>query len=385
MSLKLETEDDEVKITAEKSAIAEIDDTIDDLLSLVTENYAPFIKATLVSILQNMKKEIGRKKNRLLPKEDFVAAFGGKVEIYFISSILDAYIVPLITDFSRITYDKIVSYVTRAIYAMMVQQMTFLIITEDDEPFKPCKPYQVIMLEVMFKTLYYYLDSKRTGGIRKSEMDRESRLLRMLFKMYDEPTPQVINLYTQFTKYASLSRVSRVKDRHLIALLATRKKDGMAKKFVTEHWKRNEEQRIVSTFQLKFADTDQDILLYSAKCYDKNLKQNVVHLTKVAVCVESKKGIFNGKRGGGLSKSDLRSNKSVATTQSSRVFLTDITAVRTSSSIVRGKGLKIYFKDGVVRMFFKRSKHRDGFQAELIKQGKKLGNKKIENDDKTAK
>jgi hypothetical protein len=385
MAIKLETDDEDEKLADEKLQVIEMQETVDDLIMVVMDNYAPFIKTGMRTVMLNMKKEIGKKKNRSLPKDEFISAFGSKVENYFIGLVLEPYITPLITDFARITYEQLFVLLTRAIFNMMVQIMTSMIISEDDEPFKPLKTYQVIMLEVMYRTVYNYLDVKKPGGMRKSEMDKEARIVRMLFKLYDEPTPQVINLYSQFNKFQSLNRASRVKDRHIIALLATRKKDSHAKKFVNEHFRHNEDQRIVSTFNLKFPDTERDIVLSSFKCWDKTLKQNFAHMTKLAICVESKRGMF-GKRRTGMTKSELKSTKSISNSQSSRVFLTDITAVRTSSSIVLGKGLKVYFgKDGVLRMYFKKTKQRDAFQNDIVKQGKKLGNKKVENDDKTKK
>lgn len=390
MSIKLDTADDEeIKITAEQQVLIDINVTIADLLSLVTENYAPFIKVAITSVLQTMKKEIGKKRNRTIPDEEFFQRYAESVENLFIATVLDAYLAPLITEFARFSYDEIVSQLIHNVFVMVMQEMTSLIICEgDDEPFKPCKLYQLTMLKIMYLAVeHYFKKEKGAVGINRTQMERESRLLRNLFAMFNDTTPELINLYGQFVKYSSLNRASRVKDHHIIALLKTRRKDGMAKKFVTEHWKRNEEQRVITNFGLKFPDTEENILLYSAKCTDKKMHQEVCHLTKQAICVESRKGVLSKVRGqgGGLSKADLRSQKSVVTSHASRIFLTDITAMKTDSSLVLGKGIKVYFKDGVLRMYFKKAKHQEALYSEIIKQGKKLGNNKVENQDKNKK
>ncbi|KAL0480730.1 queF [Acrasis kona] len=396
--IKLDQDDSDLQeLNVEKSTFVELNASRESVMDIMIDLHRSKIKSGIQNTLLDMKKEFKKKKDRNVDLEEFESKFKNAIVNLFVSNVMDPFVIPFVCDFSRICYDAIQFEFMLLTFDMLIDQLCGFIISmdfENDDLMKPIKPYQLNILKMIHKHVLipYFGDSKPKSNLAISmeKLESHSTLLKSLFVLFELNTLELINVYAEFKKLNHLNRISRIKHVHIIALLRSRKKDGVAKKFWSEHWKQNEERRVVVQFGLKHSDSEQDVLICSFKIKDSKMSLQVCHLTKSALCIESRnQGVMKGGVGSkrvDIKKVDLKSNKSITTAESSRVFLSDITAVKVGSHLVLGSSLKVYFNGGgVCRMYFAKSKNAEAMYQELVKQGKKIGNSKVENQDKNKK
>ncbi|KAG2375112.1 hypothetical protein C9374_010116 [Naegleria lovaniensis] len=283
-----------------------LDILIESLLAIIASNFRIPIRKALEKIMNNARKVMDQQKGvtRPLSKQATLDLLQKDSDKILSEDIIDPILTPAFELLSENCYDQLFKLLIEKVLDIVNFEMlyTFVIPIEnydielDKDKFLTVE--QVYLMESCHVAIGLYFcgnDDDPNTGISEDTLEKNSRLLKRIFSLYESSSSKLINIYEKYVKYPNLNFTNTLKKHHILLILKT-KHDPEAINFYKQHQREAEKERIIQVFNLKpiegASDDDEsndryeEILvslngIYEMTPYD-------IHVTELRLLLEAK-------------------------------------------------------------------------------------------------
>lgn len=251
----------EAQISALEKSKTSLDILIESLLAIIASNFRIPIRKALGKIMSNARKVLDQQKGvtRPLSKQATLDLLQKDSDKILSEDIIDPILTPAFELLSVNCYAQLFKLLIEKVLDILNFEMlyTFVIPIEnydielDKDKFLTVE--QVYLMESCHVAIGLYFcgnDDDPNTGIAEETLEKNSRLLKRIFSLYESSSSKLINIYEKYVKYPNLNFTNTLKKHHILLLLKT-KRDPEAVNFYKKHQREAEKERIIQVFNLK--------------------------------------------------------------------------------------------------------------------------------------